>query len=107
VHQAADQTARQPRSAGLQRASSTDAPIWIQGSRSNVQLDEEWRAAQNIFFLPFQYGPRLDRGLTSRNALYALSELFRFAALVEVQFLNLLQNRIEHELSFVGAEDVS
>jgi Mg2+ and Co2+ transporter CorA len=39
--------------------------------------------------------------------LYALSELFHFAASAEVQFLNLLHKRIMHELSFVGDENVA
>lgn len=40
----------------------------------------EWKAAQNICLFPFQYGSCLDKGLARQNALYALSELFQFAA---------------------------
>ncbi|KAL1836175.1 hypothetical protein VTJ49DRAFT_5472 [Mycothermus thermophilus] len=52
--------------------------------------------------LPLSYGSFLDRDLARRDAVYALSELFRFAASAELQFLNLLHHCIEHELSFVG-----
>lgn len=62
---------------------------------------KEWKAEQNLCFLPFQYGCRLDRELARQDALYALSELIQFAASSEVQFLNLLQSRIQHELSFI------
>ncbi|KAK2591957.1 hypothetical protein QQS21_010363, partial [Conoideocrella luteorostrata] len=70
------------------------------------KTEEEWRAAQNICLLPFQYGSCLDRELASRDALYALSELFTFAASANIQFLNFLSNRIEQELSFVAVEDI-
>ncbi len=69
------------------------------------KLEGEWKAAQNICLLPFQYGSCLNRELASRDSLYALSELFQIAASAEVQFLNLLHKHIEHELSFVGDED--
>lgn len=74
---------------------------------SKAAPEEEWRAAQNTCQLPFQYGSSLDRDLASRDALYALSELFHFAASAEVQLLNLLQRHIDHELSFVGLRYVS
>ncbi|KAL9027738.1 MAG: hypothetical protein Q9196_003780 [Gyalolechia fulgens] len=56
--------------------------------------------------LPLQYGSRLNTELARQDALYALGELFQFAASAEVQLLNLLHNRIEHELSFVGGQNV-
>ncbi|KAK7418468.1 hypothetical protein QQX98_003960 [Neonectria punicea] len=62
-----------------------------------------WKASQNVCFLPFHYGSQLDRELACHDALYALSELFKFAASSEVQFLNCLQYRIERELTFIGA----
>lgn len=65
---------------------------------------EEWKAAQNIALLPFQYGSRLDKNLARQDTLYALGEVFQFSASAEVQLLNLLQSRIEHELSFVGTQ---
>ncbi|KAJ4135094.1 hypothetical protein NW768_004709 [Fusarium equiseti] len=61
-----------------------------------------WKASQNVCMLPFQYGQQLDKDLAGKDALYALSELFLFAATAEVQFLNLIQSLIEHELSFIG-----
>jgi hypothetical protein len=64
--------------------------------------NNEWKAAQNICNLPFQYGSKLDRGLARKDALYALSELFHFTSSSESQFLNLLYARIQHELSFIG-----
>lgn len=67
----------------------------------------EWRAAQNICLLPFQYGSALDKTVASQDALYALSELFQFAASAESQFLNLLDDRIRHELSFIGRENIA
>ncbi|KFA68415.1 hypothetical protein S40285_10002 [Stachybotrys chlorohalonatus IBT 40285] len=48
------------------------------------------------------YGQQLDKTVASEDALYALSELFSFAAAAEIQFLNLLEFLIEYELSFVG-----
>lgn len=73
---------------------------------ANNRPAAEWKAAQNICLFPFQYGSRLDKDLARHDALYALSELFRFAAFSEIQFLNLLHSRIEHELSFVGHQNV-
>ncbi|KAF2753094.1 hypothetical protein EJ05DRAFT_542115 [Pseudovirgaria hyperparasitica] len=66
--------------------------------------NDEWRAAQNICMIPIQYGYGLDLEVARKDALYALSELFQFAAASESQCLNLLQSRIEHELSFIGQE---
>jgi CorA-like Mg2+ transporter protein len=105
VHQAADLPPRPRKDTALQQNPIVHA-VSNHTSRANAKPDEEWRAAQNICLLPFQYGSRLDKDLASRDALYALSELFHFAASAEVQFLNLLHKRIEHELSFVGAENV-
>ncbi len=62
----------------------------------------DWKASQNVCLLPLQYGSRLDRGLACEDALYALSELFQFAASAEQQFLNFINHRIERELSFIG-----
>lgn len=105
VHQAADQVlAQQGGSTGPQPPPS-DYPTSGQASRSNQAHEEEWRAAQSICLLPSQYGSRLDKDLASQDALYALSELFRFAASAEVQFLNLLHKKIEQELSFVGGAE--
>ncbi|KAM7205139.1 hypothetical protein V8F20_003276 [Naviculisporaceae sp. PSN 640] len=64
--------------------------------------EEKWAAAQNICLLPFQYGGRLDREVARQDALYALTELFQFAASAEAQLLNLVQNRIANEMSLVG-----
>ncbi|KAM7214454.1 oligopeptide transporter [Rhypophila decipiens] len=64
--------------------------------------EEKWVAAQNISLLPFQYGGQLDREIARQDALYALTELFQFAASAEAQLLNLVQNRVENEMSLVG-----
>lgn len=66
-----------------------------------------WIAAQNVSLLPSQYGSALDKGLASRDALYALSELLHFAASAEVQVLNLIDKSISRELSFIGVEGLS
>jgi hypothetical protein len=71
-------------------------------SSQSVRQNHKWRAKQNACLLPFQYGQQLDKTVASEDALYALSELFSFAAAAEIQFLNLLEFLIEHELSFVG-----
>lgn len=106
VHQVADRVPQRPRrSTSIQPSPSGFAALG-QTSRINQMPDEAWSAAQNICLLPFQYGSCLDRHLASQDALYALSELFRFASSAEVQFLNLLHRRIEHELSFVGVENI-
>jgi hypothetical protein len=65
----------------------------------------EWKAAQNICLLPFQYGSHLDKDIACQDALYALSEVFQFAGSSELQFLNLLHSRIEHELSLTGQQN--
>jgi hypothetical protein len=65
------------------------------------QPKEKW-SAQNICQLPFHYGAGLDRTVAQHDAMYALSELLRFSASAELQFLNLLMRCIEHELSFIG-----
>ncbi|RDW93966.1 uncharacterized protein DSM5745_01288 [Aspergillus mulundensis] len=65
---------------------------------------KRWKAAQNISRLPFEYGSRLNRRFASHDALYALSEIFQFAATAQSQYLNFLETRIELELSTVGTE---
>ncbi|KAK1961464.1 hypothetical protein LY78DRAFT_293747 [Colletotrichum sublineola] len=65
------------------------------------------KAAQNICHLPFEYGAHLNRELASRDVMYALSELLHFAASAEIQFLNVLQKYMNHELSFVGAPEIA
>ncbi|KAK1767611.1 hypothetical protein QBC33DRAFT_71366 [Phialemonium atrogriseum] len=73
-------------------------------SHTGDRQAEEWKAAQNVALLPFQYGSRLNKRIARRDTLYALNQVFQFSASAEVQFLNLLQSRIVHELSFVGAQ---
>lgn len=61
---------------------------------------DTWRAAQNICWLPFEYGSLImDKDLARGDALYSLSELFLFAASAEAQLLNFIEQRIEHEIS--------
>ncbi|KAK8139285.1 amidase signature enzyme [Apiospora sp. TS-2023a] len=71
---------------------------------SGTSNSREWHADQNACLLPFQYGSHLDKQLVQQDALYSLSELFQFAGSAEVQFLNLMHDHIDHELSFVGDE---
>jgi hypothetical protein len=71
---------------------------------AETPASESWAASQNMALLPYQYGDNLDRSLAAKDALYALSELISFAASAQAQFLNLVQERIEHELSFVGSQ---
>ena len=70
--------------------------------RPGVESTTGWNAAQNFSMLPFHYGTcgPFDRALARMDALYASGPLFRFAAASEVQFLNLLDKRIQHELSY-------
>lgn len=79
-------------------------------SQNTVQLghrtEEDWEAAQNACHLPSAYAAHLDKEIASQDALYSLSEIFRFAASAEAQFLNLLHKCIEKELSFIGAQEV-
>ncbi|KAL2070237.1 hypothetical protein VTL71DRAFT_13263 [Oculimacula yallundae] len=103
VHQATEFTARASTDAALLIPSDGPAKLG-QASRENPDPDEAWRAAQNITLLPFYYGSHLDKNIAQVDALYALSELFQFVASAEVQFLNLLDKRIAHELSFVGVD---
>ncbi|KAK0645769.1 hypothetical protein B0T16DRAFT_390322 [Cercophora newfieldiana] len=63
---------------------------------------EEWRANQNVCLLPLRYGSCLDKNVAGNDALYAISELLRFAAAAEAQFFSLVDERIQQELSFVG-----
>ena len=104
VHEVADTPSRSANDLAPQTDPSAHAAS-NQATSANRKAAEEWKAAQNICLLPFQYGSRLDKELARRDVLYALSELFRFAASAEMQLLNLLQSRIEHELSFVGNQD--
>lgn len=80
----------------------TPTPYRTPTSWSSNSHAAEWRAAQNICLLPFQYGSKLDKDVASQDALYAVSEVFQFAASAESQFLNLLQRCIKHELAFIG-----
>jgi hypothetical protein len=74
---------------------------------SDFSSPQGWRAGQNICHLPSQYGTKLDKSVANSDAMYALNETFRFAAAAQGQFLNLLQERINHELSLIGKEDIS
>jgi hypothetical protein len=81
-------------------------PAASNASRAHDDSSGAWKAAQNACLLPFHYGSHLDKDLARKDVLYALSELLQFAALAEGQFLNLLHDRIEHELSFIGDENI-
>lgn len=72
---------------------------------ASVVAQAGWTADQNICMLPFQYGSRLDGELASRDALYALSELFHFSASATAQMLNFVDDKIRHELSFIWAAE--
>ncbi|OCK76178.1 hypothetical protein K432DRAFT_408394 [Lepidopterella palustris CBS 459.81] len=63
-----------------------------------------WEASQNASLLPLSYGSTLDRTIMLHDALYALTELFQFAAFSEVQFLNMLRSLLTRELAG-GAQD--
>lgn len=66
-----------------------------------------WTASQNICLLPFRYGTRLDNEVARHDALYALTELFQFTASAHVQLINLVQVRIDKELSLVGGGNIA
>ena len=105
VHQTADASSPSmnelvPQASPAAHAAST------QRTHSHDKSVDEWRAAQNMCMLPFQYGSRLDKELARQDAMYALSELFHFIACAEVQLLNFLHNRINYELSFIGTANV-
>ncbi|KAK4197103.1 hypothetical protein QBC40DRAFT_334483 [Triangularia verruculosa] len=74
---------------------------------TRIKGASDWKASQNVCFLPIHYGFQLDKDLACQDALYALSELFQFAASSEVQLLNCLQCHIEREVSFIGAVEGS
>ncbi|KAI1819343.1 hypothetical protein F4861DRAFT_147941 [Xylaria intraflava] len=93
-----------PSPPGTTPAYAPSQPVTHPSSRRSGVSNGGSHAPQNACLLPFQYGTRLDRDLASRDALYALSELFQFAASAELQFLNFIHGRIEHELSFIGVE---
>lgn len=52
---------------------------------------------QSVSLLPAQYGATLDPEIASKDVLYALREVFVFAANSESQFLNLLNKQINRE----------
>ncbi|KAI1391551.1 uncharacterized protein F4822DRAFT_397070 [Hypoxylon trugodes] len=57
--------------------------------------------------LPYQYGLTLDPVIASNDLLYALSELLFFVACNEVQFLNLIEQRIATLMDgFKGYESI-
>ena len=104
VHQVAEIASPSSNDLASQKSPST-CTASNQATHANGNSAEEWKAAQNICLLPLQYGLRLDKELARQDALYALSELFQFAASAEGQMLNLLSSHIEHELSFVGDQN--
>jgi hypothetical protein len=73
-------------------------------AQPDTRSNPEWKANQNMCQLPFEYGTEMDRVCAPSDALYSLRDLFQFAASSELQFLNLLQSRIEHELSIIGKQ---
>jgi hypothetical protein len=54
---------------------------------------------QSAALLPFDFGRRLDRAVAASNPFYAFSDIFRFCAFSEVQFLNMLESKIDRDLS--------
>jgi hypothetical protein len=63
---------------------------------------------QSSCLLPFQYGVSLDRDLMRIDALYALSDIFAFAASAENQFINLMQKQVDGAIrEFRGQEEWS
>lgn len=53
---------------------------------------------QSASLLHLDYGRKLDLETASTNPLYALSDIFRFAANSELQFLNMLATKITNEM---------
>ncbi|KAF9768037.1 hypothetical protein IL306_014705 [Fusarium sp. DS 682] len=82
----------------------SDSPPTVErdrGPNPSIDSNKSWRASKHACVLPFKYGQKLNKDVAANDALYALSELFHFAANAEMQFLNLIQSQIKHELSFI------
>jgi hypothetical protein len=62
---------------------------------------------QSASLLHENYGLLLQPKLAAADALYALSEMFTFAAHSERQFLNLMQSKITRELDFSSNSEVA
>ncbi|OAT13581.1 hypothetical protein BDBG_08754 [Blastomyces gilchristii SLH14081] len=104
VHQAVDARSHSTLDRSEPVMGSRSVPTSSENNPPPSRQETEWRAAQNICLLPFQYGSMIDREVAEQDALYAVSEVFQFAASSELQFLNLLHGRIKHELSFTGEQ---
>nr|POE51823.1 hypothetical protein CFP56_26030 [Quercus suber] len=70
----------------VQQSRDTERRLW--------RRDDVKRPIHSLKLLPANYGKSLSPGQNSIDELYAVSELFNFAAAAEVQFLNLLQQVI-------------
>ena len=57
--------------------------------------------AQNTSLLPFRYGSTVNPEMAIMDPMYALSELFEFAASSECQFLNLMESQIQKDVHFL------
>lgn len=56
---------------------------------------------QNAVLLTSHYGSTIDQTAAAVDPLYALSELFAFAASSECQFLNLMQSQIQNDILYL------
>lgn len=72
----------------------------LSNDESDTRLDHSSKSdhlLQNASFLPIQYGKTLDVSTMASDPFYALSELFRFAADSEAQFLNFVETQLDRQ----------
>lgn len=55
---------------------------------------------QSASLLYLNYGNSLDQELLSYNPFYVLTDLFKFTAFAEVQFLNMMETKLKKEIDF-------
>lgn len=61
--------------------------------------NEAYNALQSVSILPTEYGSSLDTRTARSNVMYALNELFRFAAMSECQFINFMALQVAQEMA--------
>ncbi|KAF2178182.1 hypothetical protein K469DRAFT_803890, partial [Zopfia rhizophila CBS 207.26] len=87
--------------AGPWQAKALQCESWEVQFQPTVQRrpgKEPNRLLQSAAFLHINYGQHLDHETMAADSFYALTDVFRFIAFSEAQFLNLVQSALDQEL---------
>lgn len=80
-------------------------PRLFQTIKNNNVNDDISRQDQSASWLPAEYGRTLDPGVMAQDAMYALSEVLGLTASSQMQFLSLIDVKLEQQTLLSHAQD--